>query len=132
MSKLIMAFLSLAFMGISAPSHAQRSSFQRSCHDVYISSNGQYLQANCASRRGQYFQTDIQVVSIHNSNGHLINEQDCRASSFQRTCRDFQMNGDVLSATCRSERGDAVYSSVALSGIDNRNGQLVMPKCGIN
>lgn len=109
----------------------ESSTYQRSCQNIYLTNGGQTLEASCQSRRGSYYRTQIPVFAIHNINGQLVNEQNCNSASYQRSCWNIQVYGDVLSATCRTERGNSVNTSVSLTGIHNTDGHLSMPRCGI-
>ena len=45
-------------------------------------------------------------------------------STYQETCTDISISGNVLSAKCKTLRGDFVNASIKLLGIENINGEL--------
>ncbi len=49
-----------------------------------------------------------------------------KSSSYQRTCRDITINGNVLSALCKRGNGSELRSSITLKAIENIDGALMV------
>lgn len=106
------------------PTNAQRAStFATSCTDFSI--NGAQLSATCDKKDGTNQRTSITIQGVHNKNGQLVQGNIGEASTFNRTCTDFGINGSQISANCRTSSGDYRHSSVTLLGINNNDGQLM-------
>jgi hypothetical protein len=97
------------------------SSFQNTCSNITIS--GTTLRASCRRIDGTYGSVSIQVKGIDNIDGRL-QVTGTSPSSYQKTCRDIGINGDVLSATCKKVDASWQPSSVQVPGIANINGIL--------
>ena len=110
--------LCFAASGVRAQSP---SSFQNSCSNITIS--GTTLRASCRRIDGTYDSTSIQINGIEKKNGSL-QVTGASPSSYQKTCRDIGVNGDVLAATCKKIDGSWQLSSVQVPGIANINGVL--------
>ncbi|MEG4986423.1 CVNH domain-containing protein [Microcoleus sp. BR0-C5] len=106
------------------PTHAQKAStFATSCTDFSI--NGAQLSATCEKKNGTNQRTSITIQGVHNKNGQLVQGNIGEASTFNRTCTDFGINGAQISANCRTSSGDSRHSSVTLLGINNNDGKLM-------
>ena len=53
-------------------------------------------------------------------------EQQPMSSSYQETCTEISVSGNVLSATCQRRDGSLNQSSIVLKGIENIDGQLTI------
>ncbi|MBD2777424.1 CVNH domain-containing protein [Iningainema tapete] len=50
--------------------------------------------------------------------------QEAIASDYHWSCRNIEVDGDVLSASCRTRNGQFRQSSIRILGIYNLNGKL--------
>src|ERR1700690_3892516 len=103
--------LCFAASGVQAQS---ASSFQNSCSNISVT--GATLKANCRRINGAYNVTAIAIRGVENIDGSL-KVTGTGASSFQRTCQNIGIVGDVLSATCKKIDGSLLLSSLTLPGI---------------
>ena len=85
-----------------------------------MSVTGDVLKADCRTINGSYNQTSIAIRGIENIDGTL--KVTGAASSYQLTCQNIGVVGDVLSASCQRINGSSEFS--ALPGIANINGVL--------
>jgi hypothetical protein len=105
------------------PLNAQgASTFAASCTDISI--NGAQLSATCTKKNGTSQRTSIIIKGVHNQNGQLVQGNLNEESTFNQTCTDISINGDQLSANCRTSSGGNQHSSVTLLGIHNNDGNL--------
>jgi hypothetical protein len=120
------ALLGLSISIFQQPTNAQTSSrastFATSCTDISI--NGAQLSATCSNKSGTNQRTSITLQGVHNRNGQLVQGDLNEESTFNQTCTDISINGDQLSATCRTTSGENQRSSVTLRGIHNNDGNL--------
>lgn len=99
------------------------SSFQETCSNISI--NGDTLQATCKRIDGSSQHTSIQLNGIANIDGKLQFVGSNKPSSFQNSCRDISINGNVLTATCQKKDGGAwVQTQITLDEITNVDGHL--------
>ena len=98
--------------------------------------DGYYITAQCRNERGRYTYTEIDTRAcsypIGNRDGQLtclVPSRPFPAGSWARTCRDAEMNGDVLSASCDDGRSRWRPASLDVSNCDrpvqNQNGVLI-------
>ena len=85
-----------------------------------MSVTGDVLKADCRTINGSCNQTSIAIRGIENIDGTL--KVTGAASSYQLTCQNIGVVGDVLSASCQRINGSSEFS--ALPGIANINGVL--------
>ena len=97
------------------------STFQNSCSNMSVT--GDVLKADCRTINGSYNQTSIAIRGIENIDGTL-KVTGAGASSYQLTCQNIGVVGDVLSASCQRINGSSQFSSLTLPGIANINGVL--------
>jgi hypothetical protein len=97
------------------------SSFQKSCTNITVSRAT--LQAQCRKIDGTWNSTSIEITGIENING-VLKVTGASPSSYQKTCRDIGINGDVLMATCQKVDGSWQGTSLEVPGIANINGVL--------
>lgn len=117
------ALFALSMSVFHQPTNAQgASTFATSCTDISI--NGAQLSATCNKNNGTNQRTSITIKGVHNQNGQLVQGNTSEASTFNRTCTDISINGDQLSASCRTPSGENQRSSVTLLGINNNDGNL--------
>jgi hypothetical protein len=143
---------------LAAPAEAAKlppGSYQQSCHNAYVDSSGgkMKLYAECPDHQGRIQHSGIQFMKcsgdIANQDGELgcvqgaSGGQNTRgqnngqaggggrlpAGTWQQSCRDPQLNGTMLTATCLRGSGGSGYSSIdtrACAGgpVGNQNGQL--------
>ena len=107
----------------NAPANAAPSTYQNTCRDVNIVEN--VLEANCLRRDGSLAYSYIPLVGIDNVDGNLRVTNNSRMSSFQETCGNLSVRGNVLRATCRTRNGQWRNTAIALNGIDNIDGSLL-------
>jgi hypothetical protein len=113
-------------------------SYLRTCSDVQLTPDG--LRAACRTMNGGWRRTFLRhasdcAVGIENIDGPL----QCSAwrqpasrlpgGSYLETCSHARMRGDMLTANCRTRRGDWVQSALPQAyvcrGIDNIDGNLM-------
>lgn len=117
------ALFGLSLSLFQEPVNAQRAStFATSCTDISI--NSAQLSATCNKKNGTTQRTSITIKGVHNQNGNLVQGNLKEESTFSRTCTDISINGDQLSASCRTGSGKNQQSSVRLLGINNNDGNL--------
>ena len=143
---------------LAAPAEAAKlppGSYQRSCHNAYVDSSGgkMKLYAECPDHQGRMQHSGIQFMKcsgdIANQDGQLGCVQGASggqnsggqnngpsgsggglpAGTWQQSCRDPQLNGTMLTATCLRGGGGSGNSSIdtrACGGgpVGNQNGQL--------
>ena len=97
------------------------STFQNSCSNITVT--GDILRANCRRSNGSYNHASIAIRGVQNIDGTL-KTTGTGASSYQLTCQNIGIVGDILSATCRRINGSLQLSSLTLRGIANINGVL--------
>jgi hypothetical protein len=93
--------------------------------------SGVTLQANCRKVDGTWDSTSIEISGIENING-VLKVTGASPSSYQKTCRDIGVNGDVLMATCQKVDGSWQGTSLEIPGIANINGVLKYQWCKLN
>ncbi|MDZ8222496.1 MULTISPECIES: CVNH domain-containing protein [unclassified Nostoc] len=99
------------------------SSYQNSCRNIDVS--GATLTASCRRINGTYNSTSILIRGIFNGNGVLLYTSNPRsASSYQNSCRNINVAGATLTASCRRINGTYNSTSILIKGIDNINGVL--------
>ncbi len=102
------------------------SNYQQSCNNIRI--QGNVLQANCRTRNGRLNRTSLVLNGIENIDGILKYTStpllDSQVSSYQKTCNNIAIAGNVLSANCRRINGSFRRSSIVLQGIENIDGNL--------
>lgn len=114
------SLVSVFAVGIGTAAAQSASSFQNSCGNISVS--GAILSADCRRQDGSFTRTSIEIPGIANIDGVLQFTGD--QSSFQRSCGDIRVQGDILWAMCR--RGDGGYSrsSIEIPDIVNIGGVL--------
>jgi CVNH domain len=123
-------------LALALAAHAMpNGSYSQTCRNVY--ENGNTLYATCKTIDQHWQRTSLRgfdrcVSEITNQNGSLkcafvyIPE-----GSYKKSCRDIQVQGENLRATCQTQRGSwkktslGNYSSCNLNSIDNLDGLLV-------
>ncbi|KAF3883840.1 MULTISPECIES: mannose-binding lectin [Nostocales] len=99
------------------------SSYQESCENMSVA--GDILTAYCRRMDGTYNHTSILIRGICNDNGVLRYDSDPTTnSSYQESCENITIAGDILTAYCRRMDGTYNYTSIAIRGISNDNGVL--------
>lgn len=111
-------------------------SYQRSCRNYYV--EGKKLYGDCRNERGKWVTSSFKYKSctsdIWNDNGELTcksksdNHSDLPGGSYKKSCRNYYIEGKVLEAECRNDKGKWKHSSIKYKscnkGIWNDNGQL--------
>ncbi|MEA2571029.1 MAG: hypothetical protein QOI24_3030 [Acidobacteriota bacterium] len=124
------AFVVVLVALFATASFAQSAStFQGTCSNytvVYQGTNAA-LQATCLNAAGSPNNTSVVIRGIGNSNGRLVASGSAPAT-FQQSCGSISVtanaSGATVSALCRTSSGAIQSSSVALTGIGNKNGTL--------
>ncbi|MEH1873297.1 CVNH domain-containing protein [Nostoc sp.] len=99
------------------------SSYQASCRNIDVA--GATLTASCRRINGTYNRTSILIRGIFNGNGILLYTSNPRsASSYQASCRNIDVAGATLTASCRRIDGRYRSTSILIKGIYNNNGVL--------
>ncbi|PZV12347.1 MAG: hypothetical protein DCF22_12545, partial [Leptolyngbya sp.] len=78
------------------PRKPNSSSFHLTCRNVSI--NSSILSAECNRGGGSYVPTSIGLRGIWNRNGTLQEDPNTNSSSFQLSCRNLSIQGNVLRA----------------------------------
>ncbi|WP_375471021.1 LamG-like jellyroll fold domain-containing protein [uncultured Nostoc sp.] len=104
-----------------APAVISRS-YQETCTDISV--NGNVLSATCKRADGSLNKTSIVLKGIENIDGELKVTDPNKASSYQETCTEISIQGNVLSATCKRADGSPNKTSIVLDGIENIDGNL--------
>lgn len=124
-----------------------QGSYQQTCRDARI--DGDHLEARCRDKDGQWRNTYVDLRGcrgdIANNDGNLRCEDrggwqgggygqggrwggGLPQGSYQQTCQDIRMNGDLLEARCRETDGDMRNTSInyrsCRGDILNVNGNL--------
>lgn len=110
------------FVGMNNPANAASSTYQKSCRDISIS--GDVLSANCRRVDHSLNSTSIELRGIENINGTLRETDFSRSSTYQQTCDNIHIDGDILKATCNRRDGTPKRTSIILNGIENIDGVL--------
>lgn len=98
------------------------SSYQKSCFNIKVKKD--LLSATCIKIDGKINNTSIHIPGIENINGILTFNNPNNFSSYQKTCFNMKVKGDLLSATCIKIDGRLNNTSIHLPGIENINGVL--------
>ncbi|MGG6296588.1 CVNH domain-containing protein [Leptolyngbya sp. AN02str] len=106
-------------------SHLPASTYQDSCENISIS--GDLLSAFCRTRSGDFVQTSIVLRGIDNVNGMLVATNFTQPSTYQDSCNQLSINGNILTAFCETGDGRKKQTTISLSGIGNDDGMLVYP-----
>jgi hypothetical protein len=106
---------------------APNGSYMESCRNIVFNNNNLY--AACRKVNGEWINASLAVqgcsYSIYNSDGVLS----CNVpyGTYQRSCQNIRISGNLLVAECRTESGNWQNTSIDLAcgrGIDNINGSL--------
>lgn len=114
--------LAMSSVNTAEAQQAIASNYQWSCRNIEV--DGDVLSASCQTRYGQFRQSSITIPGIENRNGKLRFTNLERESTYQWSCRNIEVDGDVLSASCRTRNGQFRQSSIRILGIYNLNGRL--------
>lgn len=63
-------------------------------------------------------------MGIENIDGNLTQEEQLEASTFQQTCSDESIEGNILTANCLTRDQQLQTTSVELGGLENIDGVL--------
>jgi len=109
-------------------------SYQSTCKNIRV--DGKQLKAKCQKRNGSWNNTSINYKNcnkdIKNDNGKLTcgssNNSNFPKGSYKKSCKNLYMEGKVLEADCKNEKGKWKHSSIKYKncnkGIWNDNGKL--------
>ena len=110
----------IALAGPTSP-----STFQTSCQNIKVVSDGGVLTANCRRSNGTLKSTSLSLNGIDNQDGNLAyGPRSTTGASYRSSCQNININGANLSASCRRANGTFKSTSILLLGIDNINGNL--------
>lgn len=101
---------------------SQPSSFQQTCDNIQV--RGDLLIANCLTRDQRPNFTLLDLKGVENIDGNLEQYSSSQPATFQRTCFDESIQGDVLTATCLTRNQNRKTTSLELLGIENIDGNL--------
>ncbi|MDF5718721.1 MAG: CVNH domain-containing protein [Rhizonema sp. NSF051] len=119
----VIGFLATStFVGMNNPANAAPSSYQNSCRNISIS--GDVLSADCYRVDHSLNNTSIELRGIENINGTLRETDFSKSSSYQLTCSNIHIHGNILKAICSKRDASLTRTSIALDGIENINGVL--------
>ena len=106
--KLSISILTLAAASccvcLAAPARAAPSTFQKTCTNVHM--DEATLKAKCRRIDQSWADTSLVIDGIENIDGNL-RYTNKGPSSFQLTCSDIGVSGDVLSAKCDRNQSEA-------------------------
>jgi CVNH domain len=121
--------LPLACVMTGTAAQAQSAStFQNSC--THIGVDGGMLSADCRRSDGAYTPSSIPIPGIVNVDGVLQFNGTLGPSSFQNSCSQIAVEGDVLYAVCRGHGGMGNQTSIEIPGIVNIDGVLQYADAG--
>lgn len=112
-----------------------KGSYQSSC--TAIQRDRDTLQAYCRTRDGSWNYTLLHGISscrgdIRNDNGRLACSRagaGLPSGSWRDTCRNYRVEGPVLTAECKRRNGQWIYAQIYFpacrGSINNRDGKLV-------
>jgi hypothetical protein len=113
----------------TAPAYAQSAStFQNTCTHIFIA--GSTLSADCRRMDGAFSPSSIDIPGIANIDGMLQFIGPGQPSSFQNSCGQIRVDGDVLSAVCRIRGGGYNQTSIEIPDIVNIDGVLQYAESG--
>jgi hypothetical protein len=117
--------LALASGGIwlAAPARAAPSTFQESCTNIRM--HGATQKAKCRRIDQSWVETSLAIDGIENIDGNLRYTNN-GPSSFQLTCTDIGVSGDMLFAKCRRRDQSEASTRLRLQNIENINGALTL------
>jgi hypothetical protein len=117
--------LALASGGVwlAAPAEAAPSTFQKTCTNIHM--NGATLKAKCRRIDQTWVETALVINGIENINGNLRYTNN-GPSSFQLTCTDIGVSGDMLFAKCRRRDQSEASTQLRLQNVENIDGALTL------
>ena len=119
----VVAFVAISFLFSNSSAFASApSSFQQTCNNIQV--HGDVLVAECLTRDQQRVYTYIVLNGVENIDGTLEQHSTFKPATFQKSCFDESIQGDVLTATCLTIDQNLKTTSVQLLGIHNIDGQL--------
>ena len=98
------------------------STYQLSCTDTVAA--GAMLYATCRRIDGSSLRTQIAIPGVENIDGMLRFNGMGYASTFQQSCTQIAVAGNILSASCRRIDGSYVATSIPIFGVENIDGTL--------
>jgi hypothetical protein len=115
---------SLAFAPfLTSPVYAQSAStYQDSCTQIGV--QGGMISAYCRRTDGAFTPSSIPIPGIDNVDGVLQFDGTLEPSTFQNSCWQIAIQGDVLYAVCRGHGGMANQTSIEIPGVVNIDGVL--------
>lgn len=110
-----------------------KGSYRRTCSSIDI--DGNYLKAKCLDNNRNWRNTSIKYTAcngaIYNSNGKLAcsdNITQLPPGNYRSTCKNFDVEGDWVTAWCKDYTGDWKKTSLNFSkcsgNVVNRDGKL--------
>lgn len=110
-----------------------RSSFQESCKDIDL--DDVVLSAKCKDTNGNFHDTQLNLMGIHNQDGSLVQGNIGSPSSFQDSCTNIRLmmnrtpqglSDPWINADCPNQEGQVRRpgEGIPLNGIVNKNGEL--------
>jgi hypothetical protein len=111
-------------LGGVSPAFAAPSSYQFTCSNISLSSNGNILSATCRRRDQTFSKTSIVLRGIENIDGTLKFTDRYKPANFNLSCKDTSVSGTRLSGNCQKIDGSYVNTSIEINGIENINGNL--------
>lgn len=101
---------------------SQPSSFQQTCSNIQV--HGDLLVAECLTRDQRPNSTLVGLRGVENIDGTLEQHSTSQAATFEQTCFNESIRGDVLTATCLTRNQNLKTTSLELLGIENIDGDL--------
>ncbi|MGK7886823.1 MAG: CVNH domain-containing protein [Crocosphaera sp.] len=98
------------------------SSFQQTCDNIQV--HGDVLVAKCLTRDQRPNFTILGLMGVENIDGTLKQDSTSQPATFQESCFNEFIEGDVLTATCLTRNQNQKTTSVELLGIENIDGNL--------
>ena len=98
------------------------STYVASCRNIGVA--GSTLYAECRGVKGGYRRTALRIAGVENHDGMLRFTTMYQASSFQESCSDIAVAGNILTARCLRADGGFVRSSIPVPGMVNIDGEL--------
>ena len=113
---------SVALIAIPFSAVAGSSSYQLTCENINI--YGPILSASCKTTDESLNSTTLYLQGIENIDGTLMVTSSWKLANFDESCTNISIDGDLISAECRTRDGRYKSTSIRINGIENIDGEL--------
>ncbi len=120
----VIVFVAVSFLFSNSSALASApSSFQQTCDNIQV--HGDLLVAECLTRDQRPNLTFLDLRGVENIDGTLEQHSTSQPATFQKSCFNESIEGDVLTATCLTRNQQEKRTSLELLGIENIDGNLM-------